>query len=307
MVESVGTYRPLSSGYLERTTGLPSMTNFTICGWAQENPGITEWGMVFALGGGSFNMGIARGSGAVLMQLQEPNNQLLPFTPAPPKNDMPLFMAVTAGPGTGNTKGYWRAINGGSFGTAVSGVTNSWTPAAFRIGNSYYDSTDHYQGRIWNVRVWDRPLSADELMAESESSRPVSTRALHAWYPLNDANYHLDHSGNGRHLTKSGGGGLDAPFMESPDAPEEIWFPKRITILAATGMTITNVAPSILYENLTNIIITGTGFGASQGTKTVYLDDKLQTVTAWTNTSITITAVSPNLWANARLLQVRNT
>ena len=75
----------------------------------------------------------------------------------------------------------------------------------------------------------------------------------------------------------------------------------------AAAFVINSVTPNVLYEGLTGVVIAGSGFGASQGTKTVYLDDKLQTVTAWADTSITITAVSPNLWANARLLQVRNT
>jgi hypothetical protein len=76
---------------------------------------------------------------------------------------------------------------------------------------------------------------------------------------------------------------------------------------AAAAFVINSVTPNVLYEGLTGVVIAGSGFGAVQGTKTVYLDDKLQTVTAWADTSITITAVSPNLWANARLLQVRNT
>jgi hypothetical protein len=151
------------------------------------------------------------------------------------------------------------------------------------------------------MRVWKRALSEVELYAEMNSPFAVSTKDLDT--DILGYNDRRNRAPGGEWTYASVSGGT----VVSPVSYDEIWFPKRLTILATGGMTITNVVPTVLYEGLTGIIITGTGFGASIGTKTVYLDDKLQTVTAWADTSITISAVSPNLWANARLLQVRNT
>jgi hypothetical protein len=207
------------------------------------------------------------------------------------------FIAYTRA-GNPTATGYWSRMNGRFDKTLV----NTLSIAALdhiQFGND--GAGEWVDGEFAHMRVWKRALSETELYTEMYSPFAVSKKDLDTdilgW---NDRRNRAP-GGEWTYTAVSGG------TVVTPVSSDEIWFPKRITILAATGMTITNVAPSILYENLTNIIITGTGFGASQGTKTVYLDDKLQTVTAWAATSITITAVSPNLWANARLLQVRNT
>jgi hypothetical protein len=59
---------------------------------------------------------------------------------------------------------------------------------------------------------------------------------------------------------------------------------------ASTGLTITSVTPSSFDSGIAGIVIAGSGFGASQGSSTVDIGGQAQTVTAWSNTSITITS-----------------
>jgi hypothetical protein len=60
--------------------------------------------------------------------------------------------------------------------------------------------------------------------------------------------------------------------------------------VAASGLTITSVTPSSFDSGIAGIVIAGSGFGASQGSSTVDIGAQAQTVTAWSNTSITITS-----------------
>jgi hypothetical protein len=57
-----------------------------------------------------------------------------------------------------------------------------------------------------------------------------------------------------------------------------------------SGLTITSVTPSSFDSGVAGIVIAGSNFGASQGSSTVDIGAQAQTVTAWSNTSITITS-----------------
>lgn len=57
-----------------------------------------------------------------------------------------------------------------------------------------------------------------------------------------------------------------------------------------TGLTITSVTPSSFDSGTAGIVIAGNGFGASQGSSTVTIGSQAQTVTSWSDTSITITS-----------------
>lgn len=75
-------------------------------------------------------------------------------------------------------------------------------------------STTFLNGRMQNVRMWDRPLSTPELWEESKSPVPVSLFGLNAFWPLSHANDLFDRGGNDRILTKVG-----APTTEFFDFP----------------------------------------------------------------------------------------
>lgn len=56
------------------------------------------------------------------------------------------------------------------------------------------------------------------------------------------------------------------------------------------GLAITSVTPSTFDSGVAGIVIAGNNFGASQGSSTVDIGGVAQTVTSWSNTSITITS-----------------
>jgi hypothetical protein len=72
----------------------------------------------------------------------------------------------------------------------------------------------------------------------------------------------------------------------------------------ASGPTITNVTPSSFDSGITGIVIAGSGFGASQGSSTLTIGGVTQTVTAWSDTSITFTSVRSSLSMGAQTLTV---
>lgn len=84
-----------------------------------------------------------------------------------------------------------------------------------------------------------------------------------------------------------------------------IWNWAALEILAATGgVNITNADDESFFNGETGVVITGSGFGASQGSGKVYLSPTNnvadgarveQTVTAWGATSITISVVKGGL------------
>lgn len=57
-----------------------------------------------------------------------------------------------------------------------------------------------------------------------------------------------------------------------------------------SGLTITSVTPSTFDDGTTGIVIAGSGFGATQGSSTLTIGSQAQTVTAWSDTSITFTS-----------------
>lgn len=64
----------------------------------------------------------------------------------------------------------------------------------------------------------------------------------------------------------------------------------EVKSVAVTGLSITSVTPSSFDDGRTGIVIAGSGFGASQGSSTLTIGGQAQTVTAWTDTSITMTS-----------------
>lgn len=68
---------------------------------------------------------------------------------------------------------------------------------------------------------------------------------------------------------------------------------------------IESVSPTKLFSGLTNVVITGVGFGNAQGTSKVLLDGVEQSVDSWSDTSIQFDVVDPTVWATVRTLEVK--
>ena len=220
------------------------------------------------------------------------------FSVGMPVNGSWFYAAMVNGLSGVSFGGLWAPLNGQFQKTALR-TYRTFATVSLDVGNPPGSVSAYIEAA--NIRVWKRVLSETELYAEMYSPFAVSTKDIYANILGYGDMRNRAPGGEFTYTAVSGG------TVVTPVSSDEIWFPKRLTVLAAGNASITNVSPSVLYEGLTNIVITGTGFGATQGTKTVYLDDKLQSIVSWTDTTITFNAVSPNLWNNARLLQVRGT
>lgn len=83
-------------------------------------------------------------------------------------------------------------------------TTTFTTYTGISIGNTNtFGTTFALGGYIRDVRVWNRELSAVEVVQEMQSSAPVHNQALILWAPLDDS-LAADKSGNGRIFTSSG-------------------------------------------------------------------------------------------------------
>ena len=283
---------------IRRTTGLPAPGPLTMAAWVRV--------VVDQVGALRYIFSNSASGGADYCELgwQGDNSSsvedaggLTQFSVGMPVNGSWFYAALVNGSGGASFRGLWARLNQ-QFQKTTPRTDRAFTPVSLDVGAIL---TNAATIEVANLRVWKRVLSETELYAEMYSPFAVSRKALDT-----------DILGYGDMRNRAPGGewtytAVSGGTVVTPVSSDEIWFPKRLTVLAAGNASITNVSPSVLYEGLTNIVITGTGFGATQGTKTVYLDDKLQSIVSWTDTTITFNAVSPNLWNNARLLQVRGT
>ncbi len=90
----------------------------------------------------------------------------------------------------------------GSALTAASSFTSGANTGTLYIGNSGFG--EWFDGRVANLMIWDRVLSAAELANQMRQYVPVSPDGLHLWAPLLRHTELVDFSGNGRTLTAGG-------------------------------------------------------------------------------------------------------
>lgn len=84
----------------------------------------------------------------------------------------------------------------GALNVNVTDNDTSLTCTAICVGNSTYSTYIYpFNGSIKDVRVWQRQLSATDIVDEMNSSVPIHKPGLLLWVPFNDANK-LDKSGN---------------------------------------------------------------------------------------------------------------
>lgn len=181
-------------------------------------------------------------------------------------------------------------VVGGTATLVYSGtLTNPLQVAGLELGQD--SGTFTTPNSAWRyVRYWTRALSTGEIEAEfamtPDSETPAaSVTDLYLSWPLATGTDTTDLTGNSRVPTISGA----ATSAEEPTIDEG----------GGGGVpTVTDAGDEAFYDGETGVVITGTNFGATQGTGEVILsptddpddvDAVAQTVTAWGATSITIT------------------
>jgi hypothetical protein len=215
------------------------------------------------------------------------------FASDPPVNGGWFYASMSSNGST--VFGVW-ALAGGRF-VRVQTTYSTLTIASMTFGNNTWDEVVGCE--FAHMRVWKRALSEVELYAEMNSPFAVSKNALDT--DILGYNDRRNRAPGGEWTYASVSGGTQELILSNS---LDIRILNKFVIPVSTGLTVTSIVPSILYKGLTNIVITGTDFGSTQGTSQVLLDGVPQTIVDWTNTSIIFSVTSPTEWANPRVLQV---
>lgn len=161
----------------------------------------------------------------------------------------PFFWAVAcSGTSAAAYLGYMRNVSANAL-TAWTYSGRSFTPTQLWIANDAF--TEPFNGRVWNVKCWDRVLTADELLVESFYAGLKFPGSINFWWPLATHTDLNDYSGNARGATAGG-------TLTTEDTAWQSWKPGAMiySLAASSG------APNLTAASAINI-------GATQATPRV--------------------------------------
>lgn len=169
-----------TGGSFERSTSLWTGA-YTVCGWAKLDSTI---GGVYkclfaAVSAGGNNSFFGYSTTQLVMRTTADST-----VPGGSWSQQPqVFWAVAdAGDGSASScTAYIRRAQENAF-SSVSRISIVDTVTAFRFCRA--SSTDTMNSRHWDIRMWDRVLTARELMLESISATPRQLGNLRGWYPM---------------------------------------------------------------------------------------------------------------------------
>lgn len=164
-----------TTDYVGRAAALPSPVAVTMAGWANMQVDRANFSSICCLtasprtngqlclqtqaDGNTFNLWYDSGS----IGVQEPSTGYAASV------GVPFFWALTCeGTASNQVKAYFRERGSNVFNvafTATTGLGATFTPVLMRFGNA--DTTEFWNGDLWNIKVWDRALTQKELLAES--------------------------------------------------------------------------------------------------------------------------------------------
>lgn len=204
---------------LNRTASLPSSAAFTCLLWAVP---LGTSGDLIALesSGGAFAINLYLNSGGDL-RLWNGAGTSSGFTPT---SGTPYAFAMTSN-GAG-VAGYWRAASANTWSSFSAGAAPGFTAAQLTIGDEL--GNFKFDGRIWNVKCWDRVLTADELLVESFYAAVKFPTSLHLHWPLFSTSDIADRSGNARDPTVVG-------TLAAGDTSWQPWKPGASVYIPAAG------------------------------------------------------------------------
>ena len=156
---------------------------------------------------------------------------------------------------SGQTAGYMRSSSENALTSQVTdSAINSYTPNALYVLNDQYD--EWFDGVVWNVKCWDRALSAAELLIESYYLAVMFPSSLNFHWHLDRHDQTFDIGGNARAPTvngslatqDSGGSGVWQPrrrvfFVGQPNTARYIRTNGGLLLGANAGRIIAPVAP----------------------------------------------------------------
>lgn len=217
-----------SGDRLYTTANPPAANAYTLCGWAVLVSDINTTGAVCAVEDGLTSalttQCIATDTDGTTIRIYSGGG----FSSGSfvPGVGTPFFWSMTATSTGGNgVTGRFRTNTQNTF-TSFQVRGNSYAPTHIFIGNDSY--SEYWPGDAWNVKQWNRALSAEELLIESYYQRPMFPASLNFWWPLHNANDTADRSGNGRNPTVGG-------TLTTEDTFVGLWTPSRKIFLPAAA------------------------------------------------------------------------
>jgi hypothetical protein len=215
--------------YLERTANLPSINGATVCGWAIRDGDQNTHTEVCGLWNGTSDNSIMFDADGTTLAVWADGPGTASFSTSPSAGE-PFFWALVC-QRTVEVRGYLRIANATTLQTASESNGHPWSaPDTFVIGNGpSADRNYPLDGRVWNVKCWDRILTASELLVESYYRRVMFPSSINFHLPLDRHDDLNDYSGNGRSATAGG-------TLSTEDGSLGLWRPRRrIFIPAASG------------------------------------------------------------------------
>jgi hypothetical protein len=231
--------------YLRRTTNLPTLSAFTICGWFRVNT-IQAWSTTFCIDMGNISGYFyvqSNSNGLVLYPYYSntsnsgTNSNINQISSRSLEVGDVYFVAMTAS-GYSDIKAYSRFIDEKVF-TSSSGTmggTANWTVTNLRVGQSvffdYASSDECHMGSYWNVKCWNRVLTSAELLIESYYRRVMFPASLNFHWPLDKINDLKDYGGLGRDPTQT----VLNTALSNEDSTG-LWHPRNRLIILASSPT----------------------------------------------------------------------
>lgn len=193
----------------DRTANLPGNTAFTYLLWAvmdsDQGSGVSQPIMAFLNGASTEGVIFAHTANILRIEVYDGGALINSADTAsrPALGTPAAFFLRCSGTGANLLTGGFRSVGSNSF------VTTSTTlpatvdaPATLYLGGLL--GAFYYNGRRWNVKVWDRALSDAELLAESYYERVMFPASLNLYYPWTGSTDTADRSGNARNPTIGG-------------------------------------------------------------------------------------------------------
>jgi len=187
-----------SGDSLKRTTNLPTITAWTVMGWAYLVASANTYNNIFSVGkssAGSSYYCTYTNSSRVLYVYSGTGAGVAGSTLS--LGTWYHIAMVCSGTGAGNLVLY---LNG------VADITTSGsiypTMQAIMAGND--PDSDYMTGRLAAVKIWSAALSATEIAQEMYSISPRRFENLNGFYPIWPGDRTTDYSGNGNLWTENG-------------------------------------------------------------------------------------------------------
>lgn len=246
---------------LKRTANLPDDIAFTLCGWARLSVDANAFCGLASIDSGS------NPSQYITLETDADGTSLHVVTDGATAGALAsltvgtdFFWAVSSsGTAAANTVAYYRTASANTFTTAnPTGTRAAMTPAQVVVmGSGFGDAFgERFNGAVWNVKCWDRVLTAAELLIESYYERVKFPASLNFQWLLPNTSNVTDSSGNARSATVTG-------TLSTEDSHFGLWKPRRRIIFPPGAST-----QSFSYSAAGGITLSGAATKAMVRTKT---------------------------------------